>query len=104
MPSIQVRIKVQHPDRLAVDLLERSEGCQRERVVASQRHQLGPLQKTRGRLVHAKLAKGCRHLRERHGVVHWRDWDVTAVDDLCPVLVRVDICTGVEATKGGLSA
>ena len=43
------------------------------------------------------------HLPQCESVVEGRDWDVTTVDDLCPLLVGIDAGSWVKASEAGLT-
>lgn len=51
----------------------------------------------------SQLRKSLRHLLTRNGIIKRRNGNIATVDNLSPITVRVDIRTGVESSKGGLS-
>lgn len=73
-------------------------------MVASQGDQLRPTDDAGCRLVLAQLLKCLCHLLPGDIVVERCDWNIAAVDDLCPALVWIDASPRIEATKGRLSA
>lgn len=44
------------------------------------------------------------HLPQCESIVERRDWDVAAVNDLCPFGVRIDAGSGIEASKSSLAS
>lgn len=72
-------------------------------MITTQRHQLRPLAQPRHRTMSPQLLQRLRHLLARNTVVHGRDGDVAAVDDLGPALIRIDARSRVEAAEGSLA-
>ena len=51
----------------------------------------------------SKVVVSFRHLPQCEGIVEGRDGDVAAVNDLCPLGVRIDAGPWVEASEAGLA-
>ena len=68
-------------------------------MVSSERDELGSLQEGRDGASLPEFGEGGCHLRQRDCIVHGRDWDIAAVNNLCPVLIGIDICSWVEAPE-----
>lgn len=112
VPRIEMRIEVQHRDRLLVNLVQSTQRRQRNTVVATESNKLGMSRAdgvlALGRLVHrlagTELQEGFVHLALGQPVVEGRDGDVAAVGDLGPGLVRVDPRAGVVACSCHLAS
>ncbi|KAL2289617.1 hypothetical protein FJTKL_01865 [Diaporthe vaccinii] len=102
VPRVEVRVEVQHPQRPAVDGVERPQRRQREAVVTPERDELGLLEQRGQRPPAPQLCEGLGHLPYRHGIVDRHDGDVPAVHDLCPALIGVDVGPRVEAAEARL--
>lgn len=72
-------------------------------MISSKREQLRLRAHRRHRLMASQLRKSLRHLLTRNGIIKWRNGNIATVNNLSPVAVGIDIRTGVEASKGGLS-
>ena len=73
---------------------------QRQAMVTAKGDNLGPALTQRAHGVRsAEVLERLRHLLCRDVVVKGRDGDVAAVDNLGPVLVRVDVGAGIEGAQ-----
>lgn len=96
-------VKVQYPQRLAVDLVQRSQRGQRQAVVSAEGDELWLRQQRRHSAPAAQLRERLGHLLHGHGIIDGDDGNIAAVDNLGPILVRVDIRPRVEAPETGLA-
>lgn len=99
----RLTIEVEDLDRLAVDLGQGAQGRKRQAVVATEGHELGLGGEGADGPPPAELLEGLGHLLAGDVVVDRGDGDVAAVDDLGPVLVRVDAGARVEAAERRLA-
>lgn len=106
MPSVQVGVKMQNGNGLVVDLLQSSESCQRDAVVATQRDdfRVAVAVMQGQRLACHQLGVRARHLVQRQCIVKGGHGDVATVEDPRPRLVRVDVGAVVEPAEGCLSS
>lgn len=86
-----------------MNLSKSAKSWQRQTVISSKGHELGLRANRRNRLVSAQLLESLRHLLAGNVVVHGSDGDITTVDNLGPVAVRVDVCARVESAERRLS-
>ena len=98
----KLTVEMDHPQGLAVGLFQSPQRRQREAVLAAEGDEPRACNQRRCGAPLAQLLERFRHLGECQGVVHGRDGDVAAVNDLGPALVRVDIGPRVEASERSL--
>ena len=98
----ELTVEMNHPQGLAVGFFQGPQRRQREAVVAAEGDEPRAGEQRRCGASPAQLLERFGHLDEGQRVVHGRDGDVAAVDDLGPALVRVDIGPRVEAPERSL--
>lgn len=104
VPGVQVRIEVQNGDWFLVDFVQRSQRRKRNAVVSSQRDELGLSCRNALDVRCGVGSRSCPELEERlvhlplsKAIVKGSNGDVSAVNNLGPVQVRVYSCARVVA-------
>lgn len=97
-------VKVKDSNWLAVDLIQRPQCRKGETVITTERNKLGfSVAQRTNRAAIAQSLESLSHLFPCNIVVKRRDGNITTVNNLGPVLIRVHIGAGVECAQRSLA-
>lgn len=84
---------------ISVDLLQCPKGRQSQAMIATEREQLGLGGYRRYGSAHSQLLKSLRHLLLGYIIIDRRYRDISAIHDLGPVLIWIDVCSGIVTAE-----
>jgi hypothetical protein len=96
-------IKVKHANGPAVNLVESAQSRQSQAVVTAKGDDLGLVAHRGNSLVRTKMLEALGHLLASNGIIVRSNGDISAVDDLGPAAIRVDVGARVECAEANLS-
>lgn len=88
---------------ISVHLLQRPKGRQSQAMIATERKQLGFGGYRRHRSAHSQLFQGLRHLLLGYIIIDRRYRNISAIHDLGPVLIWINVCSGIVTAEGVLT-